>query len=81
MRGIGRTFQRRSTWWIAYSHRGKEYRESSGSTSEAQARKLLKKRVGEIALAHDIAAASKWQQPGENPLLTGSFLRGWPLRR
>jgi len=48
MRGLGRTFQRGSTWWIAYSHRGKEYRETSGSESEAQARKLLKKRVGEI---------------------------------
>jgi len=48
MRGIGRTFQRGSTWWIAYSHRGKEYRESSQSESEARARKLLKKRLGEI---------------------------------
>jgi len=48
MRGIGRTFQRGSTWWIGYSHRGKEYRESSGSASETQALKLLKKRVGEM---------------------------------
>jgi integrase len=30
-------------------HRGKEYRESSRSDSEAQARKLLKKRIGEVA--------------------------------
>ena len=48
MRGIGRVFKRGSTWWIAYSHRGKEYRESSQSESEAQARRLLKKRVGEM---------------------------------
>ncbi len=48
MRGIGRTFQRGSTWWIAYYHRGKEFRESSGSGSEARACKLLKKRLGEM---------------------------------
>ena len=48
MRGIGRIFKRGSTWWIAYSFRGKEHRESSQSESEAQARRLLKKRVGEM---------------------------------
>ena len=48
MRGIGRIYQRGSTWWIGYSHRGHEYRESSGSDSEAQAKRLLKKRLGEI---------------------------------
>lgn len=48
MRGLGRNFIRGSTWWISYYHRGKEYRESSGSNSESQARKLLKKRLGEI---------------------------------
>ena len=49
MRGIGRVFKRGSTWWIAYYHRGKEYRESSDSESETQARRLLKKRLGEIS--------------------------------
>jgi hypothetical protein len=48
MRGLGRTFRRGSVWWISYYHRGKEYRESSQSESESQARKLLKKRLGEI---------------------------------
>jgi len=48
MRGMGRVFQRGSIQWISYNHRGKEYRESSGSTNEAQARKLLKKRLTEI---------------------------------
>ena len=38
------------TWWIAYSLRGKVHRESSHSTKEADAWKLLKKRHGEIAL-------------------------------
>lgn len=48
MKGMGRMFKRGSAWWIAYYHRGKEFRESSGSENEAQARKLLKKRIGEM---------------------------------
>lgn len=48
MRGTGRIFKRGSTYWIAYCYRGKEHRESSHSDNEAQARKLLKKRVGEM---------------------------------
>jgi len=47
-RGMGRIFKRGSTWWIGYSHRGKEYRESSGSNKETEATKLLKKRMGEM---------------------------------
>jgi integrase len=37
-------------WWIVYSAKGKVHRESSHSTKEADAWKLLKKRHGEIAL-------------------------------
>jgi len=48
MRGMGRVFQRGPVLWIGYYHRGREIRESSHSESEAQARKLLKKRLGEI---------------------------------
>jgi integrase len=48
MRGLGRIFKRGSVYWIAYYHRGKEYRESSESESESQARKLLKRRLGEM---------------------------------
>src|SRR5713226_4153610 len=48
MKGMGRVFKRGPVWWVGYYHRGKEYRESSGSESEGQARKLLKKRLGEI---------------------------------
>jgi hypothetical protein len=36
-------------WWIKYSRDGKPYAETSGSTKERDARKLLKKRLGEIA--------------------------------
>ena len=48
MRGLGRIFKRGSVYWIAYSYRGKEFRESSHSESEAQAHRLLKKRIGEM---------------------------------
>jgi integrase len=51
MKGMGRIFKRGEVWWIGYSHRGKEYREStraSGSKGETLAGKLLKKRLGEI---------------------------------
>src|SRR5208282_6337049 len=48
MIGMGRVFKRGSTYWIAYNHRGKEYRESARTDSESQARKLLKKRIGEV---------------------------------
>ena len=49
LRGMGRIFRRGPIYWIAYYHRGNEYRESSRSENEAQARKLLKKRIGEVA--------------------------------
>jgi integrase len=51
MKGMGRIFQRGAVWWIAYSHRGREYRESTNATGtkgETLAGKLLKKRLGEI---------------------------------
>ncbi|MBI4487614.1 MAG: site-specific integrase, partial [Deltaproteobacteria bacterium] len=48
MRGVGRVFKRGRAWWIAFYHRGREIRESSNSESESKARKLLKKRLGEI---------------------------------
>jgi len=47
MRGRGRIYQRKERWWIAYYVRGKEYRESAGST-KAEATRYLKKRLGEI---------------------------------
>jgi integrase len=45
---MGRLFKRGEMFWIAYNHRGREYRESAGSTKEADAGRLLKKRLGEI---------------------------------
>lgn len=51
MNGMGRIFKRGEVYWIAYSHRGKEYRESTRATctkGERLAGKRLKKRLGEI---------------------------------
>jgi integrase len=48
VRGMGTTYQRGNVWWIRYYHRGKCYRESSHSESETDARRLLKRRIGEM---------------------------------
>jgi len=56
---MGRIFKRGSIYWIAYCYRGKEYRESSRSDNESQARKLLKKRIGEIANGHLIGPSEE----------------------
>ena len=49
-KGEGSVFQRGAVYWVKYSRNGKAYRESSGSEKEIDARKLLRKRQGEIAL-------------------------------
>src|SRR4051794_35503736 len=46
--GMGRHFQRRDIWWIAYYFNGQEVRESAKSRNENDARRLLKKRLKEI---------------------------------
>src|SRR4030095_14065047 len=47
IRGMGRVYARNRVYWIAFYHRGRQIRESSGSEKEAVARKLLKRRLGE----------------------------------
>lgn len=69
MRGMGRIFKRGEIFWIAYSHRAKEYRESSGSTRESQARRLLKNRLGEIQ-------GNKFVGPSQERLLFSELLDG-----
>ena len=41
-------------WWITYSNNGEKVCESSGSDKEADARKLLKRRMGEIVTGNFI---------------------------
>ncbi len=47
-RGLGRIFQRGSVWWVQYSFRGQQHRESSQSTRRAKAVSLLKRRLAEM---------------------------------
>jgi integrase len=48
-RGEGSTYLRGTTWWIAFSARGKLVRESSRSTRERDAVRLLRTRLGELS--------------------------------
>jgi integrase len=43
-----RDLRRGKVWWVSYYFRGREQRESSHSTNENEAAKLLKKRLGEM---------------------------------
>src|SRR5207253_2897771 len=52
-RGDGGIYQRGDVWWIRYSHRGKEIRESSESTDKTNAEKLLQKRIREVSNDRD----------------------------
>lgn len=50
-RGEGRIWQRGAFWWIQYyDQRGRQIRESSGSSTEQVAKRLLKRRLGEREL-------------------------------
>lgn len=46
---MGSIYKRGKTYWIKYYRQGKPYRESAKSEKEADAKRLLKKREGEIA--------------------------------
>lgn len=46
---MGMVYQRGNIYWIKYYRNGKPYRESTRSTKEADAKRLLRKREGEIA--------------------------------
>jgi hypothetical protein len=41
IRGFGSVYQRGQVWWIRYSHRGREHRESTRSDRETVAWRLL----------------------------------------
>jgi hypothetical protein len=44
IRGFGYVYQRGRVWWVRFSHRGRDHRESSGSEHERDAWRLLKER-------------------------------------
>lgn len=47
-RGMGFCYQRGETWWVCYWHNGRRVRESTKSTQESAAIRLLKQRHSEI---------------------------------
>ena len=53
-RGTGSIYLRGGVWWIKYYRNETPYRESSHSEKEADARKLLRRRHGEISLGRFI---------------------------
>jgi integrase len=58
-RGEGRIFQRGAIWWIAYSRNAHEMRESSQSTEDREARKLLRRRLEELKKPEFVGPAEK----------------------
>jgi integrase len=46
---MGNLYQRGAVWWLSYYWKGKQIRESSGTTKKTVADRLLKTREGEIA--------------------------------
>jgi len=48
LKGFGYLYRRGTTWWIRYSVRGRDFRESSHSEKEGIAQKLLKARWQEL---------------------------------
>ena len=55
----GTIYLRGQTWWVYYGYRGKRYRESSGSTRVADAKRLLKKRLAEMGAGQLIGPRSE----------------------
>ena len=75
MRGDGRIFQRGSSWWIAYCHRGKEIRESvdkSKQITDKHAERLLKLRRGEVGA--DSLGAKAFIGPQQERVLASELL-------
>ena len=52
--GLGKPYLRGTMWWIEYWHRSQRFRESSHSTNEKDAWKLLKRRWKEIGRGHPV---------------------------
>ena len=62
-RGSGRIWQVGRMWWIQFYSHGRQIRESSGSDDERAAKKLLRRRLGEVSLGvHRPARAVTYEQ-------------------
>jgi integrase len=71
MRGDGRVFQRGQIFWVAYSLRGVEHRESTGTSDEKQAGKFLKARLREVGA--DLLGARTFVTPKASKLTVGEL--------
>jgi integrase len=69
IRGFGSPYRRGRTWWIRYSHRGQEFRESSRSERVVDAERLLKDRWKQIGRGRFIG-------PKEDKVLVNDLLDG-----
>lgn len=58
-REFGFLWRRGNIWWLRYRVNGQEHRETSRSTSEREAQKLLDKRQAELAVGSLIGPAAK----------------------
>lgn len=72
MRGDGRIFRRGDTWWISYYHQGEEFRESTRSSDERVARKLLRQRQRETGA--DKLGLQAFVTPAESRRTVGELL-------
>jgi integrase len=64
-RGDGGVYLRGRIWWVTYSNNGEKVCESSGSDKEAEARKLLKRRMGELVTGYFIGPDAERVTVGE----------------
>ncbi len=53
-KGTGHIYKRGGIYWVQYYRNGKRYRESSYSTKETDAKRLLRRKLGEIAVGRFI---------------------------
>jgi integrase len=83
-RGEGRVFRRGGTWWVSYygpaeDGSSREYRESSGSSDERAARRLLRERLREVGNYRKDGAAFEGPNVGKLTVahLLDSLLAEW----
>jgi integrase len=69
IRGFGYVYRRGRVWWVRYSHRGRDHRESAGSERETDAWRLLKERWKAIGRGRFVF--------GEDRVTMGASSRRW----
>jgi|HubBroStandDraft_2_1064218.scaffolds.fasta_scaffold32364_5 integrase len=71
-RGDGRVYLRGNTWWLSYWLRGVQYRQSTETSDEQQARKMLKNKLKEVHA--DQIGARAFQTPKADRLTIHDLL-------